>query len=185
MTYRELDAAANRLAHLLTGLGWVRVSGWGCVAPVGRGDCGDRGRPEDGGGVCADGSGAPAGAVEFLLEDAAPVAAVTTAGLAERLDGRELLVVDVNDPAIAAQPHAPLPVPRRGDRVCDLHLGYYRVPKGVAIAHGNVTRLLATLDAELGLSAGQVWTQCHSLAFDFSCGRFRRAAARWPAGGGF
>ncbi|EUA76209.1 AMP-binding enzyme family protein [Mycobacterium xenopi 4042] len=42
------------------------------------------------------------------------------------------------------------------------------VPKGVAIAHGNVTRLLATLDAELGLSAGQVWTQCHSLAFDFS-----------------
>ncbi|EUA11858.1 hypothetical protein I553_2779, partial [Mycobacterium xenopi 4042] len=37
----------NRLAHLLTGLGWVgqRV---GCCCPVGRGDCGDRGRPEDG-----------------------------------------------------------------------------------------------------------------------------------------
>ncbi|BBU20434.1 hypothetical protein MYXE_02230 [Mycobacterium xenopi] len=33
MTYRELDAAANRLAHLLTGLGWVRVSGWGCCCP--------------------------------------------------------------------------------------------------------------------------------------------------------
>ncbi len=27
--------------------------------------------------------------------------------------------------------------------------------------------LLGTLDAELGL-AGQVWTQCHSLAFDYS-----------------
>ena len=40
-------------------------------------------------------------------------------------------------------------------------------PKGVAIPHRNVTRLLETLDAELGL-AGQVWSQCHSLAFDFS-----------------
>ena len=30
-----------------------------------------------------------------------------------------------------------------------------------------MTRLLETLDAEMGL-AGQVWTQCHSLAFDFS-----------------
>ena len=40
-------------------------------------------------------------------------------------------------------------------------------PKGVAIPHRNVTRLLETLDADLEL-AGQVWTQCHSLAFDFS-----------------
>ena len=40
------------------------------------------------------------------------------------------------------------------------------VPKGVAITHRNVTQLLESLDAELAL--GQVWTQCHSLAFDFS-----------------
>ena len=40
-------------------------------------------------------------------------------------------------------------------------------PKGVAIPHRNVTRLLETLDADMGL-AGQVWTQCHSLAFDYS-----------------
>ena len=42
------------------------------------------------------------------------------------------------------------------------------VPKGVAIPHRNVTRLLEALDADLELSPGQVWTQCHSLAFDFS-----------------
>jgi glycopeptidolipid biosynthesis protein len=29
-----------------------------------------------------------------------------------------------------------------------------------------VTQLLATLDAEVGLAT--VWTQCHSLAFDYS-----------------
>ena len=38
----------------------------------------------------------------------------------------------------------------------------------MAIPHRNVTRLLEVLDAGLGLSAAQVWTQCHSLAFDFS-----------------
>ncbi len=39
-------------------------------------------------------------------------------------------------------------------------------PKGVAVTHRNVTRLLESLDVELSL--GQVWTQCHSLAFDYS-----------------
>ena len=37
----------------------------------------------------------------------------------------------------------------------------------MAIPHRNVTRLLETLDADMDL-AGQVWSQCHSLAFDFS-----------------
>ena len=41
------------------------------------------------------------------------------------------------------------------------------VPKGVAVTHHNVTQLLASLDAGLP-AAGQVWTQCHSYAFDFS-----------------
>jgi non-ribosomal peptide synthetase component F len=42
------------------------------------------------------------------------------------------------------------------------------VPKGVAIPHRNVARLLQALEADLELSAGQVWAQSHSLAFDFS-----------------
>ncbi|MDA3664240.1 amino acid adenylation domain-containing protein, partial [Mycobacterium xenopi] len=170
MTYRELDAAANRLAHLLTGLGvgaGQRVGGLlprsveAIVASVAVLKTGAAYVPMD--------PAHPPARLRFLLEDAAPVAAVTTAGLAERLDGRELLVVDVNDPAIAAQPHAPLPVPAPEEIAYVIYTsGTTGVPKGVAIAHGNVTRLLATLDAELGLSAGQVWTQCHSLAFDFS-----------------
>ncbi|PBJ41487.1 AMP-binding protein, partial [Mycobacterium avium] len=40
------------------------------------------------------------------------------------------------------------------------------VPKGVAVTHHNVTQLLGSLDDRLGL--GRVWSQCHSLAFDFS-----------------
>src|SRR6202008_3275306 len=41
------------------------------------------------------------------------------------------------------------------------------VPKGGAITHHNVTQLLESLDAGLELP-GQVWSQCHSLGFDFS-----------------
>ena len=42
------------------------------------------------------------------------------------------------------------------------------VPKGVAVTHHNVTRLFDSLDVGLQLAPGQVWTQFHSYAFDFS-----------------
>ena len=46
----------------------------------------------------------PAARIEFMLADAAPIAAITTAGLADRLDGCDLLVIDVDDPAVDTQP---------------------------------------------------------------------------------
>ena len=46
----------------------------------------------------------PAARVEFVLDDAAPIAAITTAELADRIHGRDLLVVDVDDPAVDSQP---------------------------------------------------------------------------------
>ncbi len=42
------------------------------------------------------------------------------------------------------------------------------MPKGVAVTHHNVTRLFDALDVGVELAPGQVWTQCHSYAFDFS-----------------
>ena len=39
------------------------------------------------------------------------------------------------------------------------------VPKGVAVTHHNVTRLMQSLDPDLA-APGKVWTQCHSLASD-------------------
>ena len=42
----------------------------------------------------------PAARIEFMLADAAPIAAVTTAELADRLDGYDLPVIDVDDPRI-------------------------------------------------------------------------------------
>ena len=42
----------------------------------------------------------PAARIGFMVADAAPIAAVTTAGLADRLDGCDLPVIDVDDPRI-------------------------------------------------------------------------------------
>ncbi len=73
-----------------------------------------------------------------------------------------------HDPAIDTQPSAALPAPAPDDIAYLIYTsGTTGTPKGVAIPHRNVTRLLETLDADLEL-AGQVWSQCHSLAFDFS-----------------
>ncbi len=84
-----------------------------------------------------------------------------------RLDGSGLLVIDVDDPAVDSQPSSALPAPAPEDIAYIIYTsGTTGVPKGVAVPHRNVTRLLESLDAELSL--GQVWTQCHSLAFDFS-----------------
>jgi amino acid adenylation domain-containing protein/non-ribosomal peptide synthase protein (TIGR01720 family) len=110
----------------------------------------------------------PAARRDFVLGDAAPVAVITTAELAPRLDGQHLSVIDVADPGVAGQPVTALPVPAPEQIAYIIYTsGTTGTPKGVAIPHRNVTRLLETLDAEMGL-AGQVWTQCHSLAFDYS-----------------
>src|ERR1700759_2076975 len=170
-TYREVEQASNRLAHLLAreGVGpGQRVtlllprSAEAIVAMLAVAKTGAAYVPID--------PAVPTARMQFVLSDAAPIAAVTTAGLADRLNGCDLTVIDVEDLAVGDQPGtalaAPGPVP---DDVAYLIYtsGTTGTPKGVAIPHRNVTRLLETLDADLEL-AGQVWSQCHSLAFDFS-----------------
>jgi amino acid adenylation domain-containing protein len=104
-----------------------------------------------------------------MLNDAAPIAAITTAGLRSRLQGSDLLVIDVDDPAVGSQPSTALPAPAPDDIAHLIYTsGTTGVPKGVAVTHHNVTRLFDCLDVGLELAPGQVWTQCHSLAFDYS-----------------
>ena len=171
-TYRELDETANRLAHLLAGRGvgpgqrvalllprsaeaivaiWAVLKTGAAYVPID--------------------PAVPAARMQFVLDDAAPVAAVTTTELRERIDGCGLQVIDLEhleEPAVDAPPLTPLPGPDPGDIAYLIYTsGTTGVPKGVAVPHRNVTRLLETLSGHMEL-AGQVWTQCHSLAFDFS-----------------
>ena len=102
-----------------------------------------------------------------MLTDAAPIAAVTTTGLRSRLAACDLAVIDIADPRIATQPCTALPAPAADDIAYVIYTsGTTGVPKGVAIAHHNVTHLVESSSAHL--PAAQVWTQCHSYAFDFS-----------------
>ncbi|WP_156625030.1 amino acid adenylation domain-containing protein, partial [Mycobacterium sp. 852002-30065_SCH5024008] len=168
VTYRELDEAANRLAHLLTAYGvssgsFVALlfsrSVEAVVAILAVLKSGAAYVPID--------PALPAARIGFMVADAAPIAAITTTGLADRLHGYDLVVITVDDPAIETQPATALPAPAAEDIAYLIYTsGTTGVPKGVAISHHNVIQLLASLEGRLD-PAG-VWTQCHSLAFDFS-----------------
>ena len=170
MTYLELEDAANRLAHLLVDQGagpgqcvalLFSRSAEAIVAILAVLKTGAAYLPID--------PALPAARLEFMVADAAPVAAVTTAGLADRLKGCELSVIDVDDPRIDAQPSTALPGPAPDDLAHIIYTsGTTGVPKGVAVTHHNVTRLFESMDVGVALASGQVWTQCSSLAFDFS-----------------
>ena len=169
MTYRELDEAANRLAHLLAGHGagpgqrvalLLSRSADAIVAILAVLKTGAAYVPID--------PAVPAARAEFVLGDATPIVAVTTAGLAERLDGHDVLVIDVEDPRIDTQPSTGLPAPAADDVAYLIYTsGTTGVPKGVAITHHNVAQLLEAAGKDMEL-AGQVWSQWHSLAFDVS-----------------
>ncbi len=169
MTYRELDEASNRLAHLLVAHGVVpgqRVAllfnrcAEAVMAILAVLKTGAAYLPID--------PAHPDARIGFLLDDAAPIAAITTTGLADRLDGHDLLVIEVNDSAVDSQRSTALVAPAPEDIAYLIYTsGTTGVPKGVAITHHNVTELLKALDAGMEL-AGQVWSQWHSLAFDVS-----------------
>ena len=109
----------------------------------------------------------PDARIGFMLTDAAPTAAVTSTGLAARLDGYEVAVIEVDDPAIATQPGTALPAPAPEDIAYLIYTsGTTGIPKGVAVSHHNLAHVAESMPTHL--PAAQVWTQCHSYAFDFS-----------------
>ena len=111
----------------------------------------------------------PDARIGFMIEDAAPIAAVTTADLRTRLDGSDTAVIDVDDRALAGRPSTALPAPAPDDLAYMTYTsGTTGVPKGVAVTHHNVTQLLESLHAGLPAGPGQVWSQWHSLVFDVS-----------------
>ena len=169
MTYRELEEAANRLAHLLAGHGagpgshvalLFERSAEAIVAIVAVLKTGAAYLPID--------PMYPMVRIAAILADAAPLAAITTAGLRPRLHGCDVAVIDVADPQIRAYPRTALPAPAADNIAYLIYTsGTTGVPKGVAISHHNVTQLMGSLDP--GLAApGQVWSQWHSYGFDVS-----------------
>ena len=118
MTYRELDEAANRLAHLLAGHGvgpgqcvalLLSRSAEAIVAILAVLKTGAAYLPID--------PALPAARIGFMVADAAPIAAITTAELADRLDGYDLAVIDVGDIGPPLSTPNPAPHCRRRRRM--------------------------------------------------------------------
>ena len=165
-TYRELDEAADRLAHVLAAQG----AGPGelvallfsrsaeaiiSIAAV----------LKTGAGYLPIDPAVPAARIEFMLTDAGPIAAITTADLRSRLEGQGLPVIDVDHPGIRVSRKG-LPEPAADDIAYMIYTsGTTGVPKGVAVTHGNVTQLLTETDIYVPPGT---WTQCNSYGFDTS-----------------
>ena len=172
MTYRELDEASNRWAHLLAGQGvgpgeYVALmfdrSVDAVVAILAVLKTGAAYLPID--------PAHPDARIGFMLADAAPIAAITTADLRPRLDGNGLVVIDINDPRMVTYPATALPEPAPEDIAHIIYTsGTTGAPKGVAITHRNVTQMMASLMASVDRHPprAEVWAQCHSYAFDAS-----------------
>ncbi|MFQ2879968.1 AMP-binding protein, partial [Mycobacterium sp. MS3] len=142
MTYRELDEAANRLARLLAGHGagpgrYVALLMERSIEAV----VAILAVLKTGAAYLAIDPAYPQARIGFMLADAAPIAVLTATGLADRMTGWDVAVIDVEDPAVVVQSSAALPVPAAEDVAYLIYTsGTTGVPKGVAITHHNVTR---------------------------------------------
>ncbi|MCF6522531.1 amino acid adenylation domain-containing protein [Streptomyces sp. JJ36] len=172
-TYRELDERANRLARHLAGLG---------AGPGERvGLCLERSVDMVAAVLAVLKSGAayvpldlaqPADRMAYVLADAGASLLVThdaAAGRGPAFDGTPVHL-DKDADALAAQDPT---APDTGATPADLAYVLYTSgstgrPKGVEVPHSNVVRLVRGAGRLLDTGAADVWSMCHSYAFDVS-----------------
>ncbi|GAA3079336.1 hypothetical protein GCM10020000_76250 [Streptomyces olivoverticillatus] len=167
LTYAELNARANRLAHLLIARGAgpektvalaLPRSADLVVALLAVVKSGAAYLPLD--------PDYPAERLAYMLDDARPFVTVTAPGT--DIAAGEVLTPDAwADPALpATDPDVPLD-PAHPAYVIYTS-GSTGRPKGVVVPHGNVVRLFSTAQRHFGFGPDDVWTLFHSYAFDFS-----------------
>ncbi|SFH02542.1 amino acid adenylation domain-containing protein [Duganella sp. CF458] len=170
MTYGELNAQANRMAHRLLELG-VQADDRVVI-------CAERGFGMIAGLLAIMKAGAgyvpldpvyPDERLAFMLADCAPSAILADSALASRLDldAAPLVLLDADhsgqpeyNPALAVSPSSLAYVIYTS--------GSTGLPKGVMIEHRNVARLMTATGHWFGFGPSDVWTLFHSFAFDFS-----------------
>ena len=170
MTYRELDEAANRLAHLLAGHGagpgacvalLLSRSAEAIVAILAVLKTGAAYLPID--------PALPAARIGFMLADAAPIAAITTAGLADRLDGYDVAGHRCQRPRMLTP--NPARHCRRRPPMTSPTSSTPRAPPASPRGWPSPTTTSPSCWSHwtpAWPAPARVWTQCHSLAFDVS-----------------
>ncbi|MFE5283589.1 non-ribosomal peptide synthase/polyketide synthase [Nocardia sp. NPDC056611] len=176
LSYAELDARSNRLARCLIAAGVGPESLVAVALP----------RTEElavallavvkaGGGYLPIDPNYPADRIEYVIDDARPVCAISSgaAQLPAGWFGGPVVCLDTIDldgydaaPVTDRDRRAPL---RPADIAYVIYTsGSTGRPKGVVIPHRNVIRLFDNAQGHYGFGPADVWTMFHSYAFDFS-----------------
>jgi natural product biosynthesis luciferase-like monooxygenase protein len=173
MTYRELDARANQLAHRLRKLGvgrdvlvgiYTKRSLEMVVAVLGVLKAGGAYVPLD--------PTYPADRVSYQIADSKLGVLVTQPGLSDALETDGVKKVELDEQWQALQGE-PAHEPERENGAADLAYVIYTSgstgrPKGVMLEQRNVLNFFAGMDARVGGEGGGVWLAVTSLSFDIS-----------------
>ncbi len=190
LTYAQLNAAANRVAHELRNLGVTENHRVGlCVERGIELLTGLIGILKAGGAYIPLDPSYPPERLAYMLQDAKPVAVITQSQLVNSLPNTDayVLVLD-RDGSITPVPAITPPPPSSDNRLeggrdarpCTDTSSADRLayviytsgstgrPKGVMVTHANVVRLFSATQSMFNFSSSDVWTLFHSFAFDFS-----------------
>ncbi|MGC9393217.1 MAG: non-ribosomal peptide synthetase [Anaerolineae bacterium] len=173
LTYRELNARANRLARHL------RALGVGPEVPVAMDVTrstamlvGMLGILKAGGAYVPIDPAYPPERQAFMLADTQTPVLLTENALVDTLPPTpaHIVCLDAAWPAIAAHADTNLDGGAQGHNLAYVIYtsGSTGQPKGVAIAHQSVINLIEATRPVFGFNAADVWTVFHSYAFDFS-----------------
>lgn len=171
LTFAELDARANRIAHALV------AAGVGPDQPVGlfaaRGPdliAGAIGILKAGGAYVPLDPGYPADRIAHYIADSGAAVILSDAGLTGRLPAHAARVIAFDDASVAAAPATPPEDRARPENLAYLIYtsGSTGTPKGVMVEHRNASNFFAGMDDRIPHKAGDVWMAVTSLSFDIS-----------------
>ena len=173
LTYGALEARANQLAQCLRarGVGPETIIGV-CVDRVPHLAVALLGILKAGGAYLPLDPGHPTPRLAYMLRDARASLVVTQASTRTVLTDVGVTCIDLEmDAALLAR----YPTTPPASDVAPANLAYVIYtsgstgsPKGVTVTHANVVRLFRATEEWAAFSSTDVWTMCHSVAFDFS-----------------
>ena len=169
LTYAGLNARANKVAHVLMGMGITPGTLVGlCTRRSLDLVVGALAIHKAGGAYVPMDPAYPADRIALFIEDSACPVVVTQSGIALPPHGARVLELDTD----GRIPSAPDTNPETGVSPADLAYMIYTSgstgrPKGVMVEHRNVANFFTGMDQRIGLEPG-VWLAVTSLSFDIS-----------------